>query len=444
MEKIIADAKGVNMESIWQKDMTLPTFPRLRGKHKTEVLIIGGGITGILTAYMLRQNKIDCILVEKENICSGTTAGTTAKITFQHGLMYNRLLKKQGEETAKCYLEANRLAFDRLVELARKTNCDYQQKNNYIYSLSSPRKLENEIKALDKIGFKAEYCQKLPLPFNTAGAVVFKDQAQFHPLKFIAGIVGELPIYEHTFVKKICGNTALTEYGKIIADHIIIAAHFPFINKHGSYFLKLYQSRSYVTALENAQNVGGMYLDESGRGLSFRNYKKYLLLGGGSHRTGKQSGGLGVLKKSAERYYPRAKEICSWSAQDCMSLDGIPYIGNYSARTLNLWTATGFNKWGMTGSMLSAILLCDMIQGKRNSYSEIFTPSRSILKPRLVVNGFEAVKNLLTFTGRRCPHMGCALKWNNAENSWDCPCHGSRFDEDGNILNNPANKNLKN
>lgn len=431
------------METIWQKDTKLPSFSRLKGKHKTDVLIIGGGITGILTAYLLRQNNIDCILLEKGNICGGTTALTTAKITFQHGLIYHKLLKKQGVERARGYLEANRLAFERLTKIAEKANCDYERKSNYVYSLTSTKKIEKEMTALDKIGFNAEYCEKTSLPFKTAGAVKFPDQAQFHPLKMISAIAGDLPIYENTFVKKLCGNTAITDYGNVIADNIIIATHFPFINKHGSYFLKLYQHRSYVIALENAQNVNGMYVDESGTGLSFRNYKKYLLLGGGSHRTGKQGGNWNELKKFAKEYYPYSHEICAWAAQDCMSLDNIPYIGNYSRKTMRLWTASGFNKWGMTGSMLSAILLSDMIQGKKSSYAEIFDPSRSILKPQLFINGFETVKNLLTFTGKRCSHMGCSLKWNHAENSWDCPCHGSRFDKNGNIINNPANKNLK-
>ena len=199
-----------------------------------------------------------------------------------------------------------------------------------------------------------------------------------------------------------------------------------------------------MLALENTQNVNGMYVDESGMGLTFRNYQKYLILGGGSHRTGKFGGNWTELRSFVKKNYPQAKEICAWAAQDCMSLDNIPYIGNYSNKTLKLWAASGFNKWGMTGSMLSAILLSDMIQGKKPPYAEIFSPSRSILKPQLIINSFEAVKNLLTFTGKRCPHMGCSLKWNNAEHSWDCACHGSRFNEHGAILDNPANKNLDN
>lgn len=429
------------MRSIWQKSIKLPEFPKLKGNINTDVLIIGGGIVGILTAYFLKQNGIDCILVEKGSICQGTTSHTTAKITYQHGLVYHKLLKSSGLETAQKYFTANYLAFETYKELCKNINCDYEIKDNYVYSVSDRKNLETEIYALEKIGYKAELCENISLPFSTVGAVKFSSQAQFHPLKFIAAIAEGLPIYENTFVKEMCGNTAITDFGHITAKTIIVTTHFPFINKHGSYFLKLYQHRSYVLALENAQNVCGMYVDESKTGYSFRNFKNYLLLGGGAHRTGKKGGNWSELRQFASVHYPNAQEYCHWAAQDCMSLDDIPYIGRYSNKTSQLFTATGFNKWGMTGAMISAQLLCDIVRGKENDFADIFSPSRSILRPQLFVNSFEAVTNLLTFTRKRCPHLGCALKWNKAEHSWDCACHGSRFDENGRVLDNPANGN---
>ncbi len=431
------------MESIWQKSVQMPTFPKLNGDITTDVLIIGGGITGILTAYFLKQNSVDCMLVEKHRICSGTTGHTTAKITVQHGLIYHKILKSGGAETARKYLAANRLAFSKYAELCEKIDCDYERKDNYIYSLADREMLEQEMDALAKIGYPARFCEKLPLPFQTAGAVMFPDQAQFHPLKIISAIAQGLPIYENTFVQEMRGNTAVTNCGNITAKKVIVATHFPFINKHGSYFLKLYQHRSYVLALENAQDMGGMYVDESKTGFSFRNYGKFLFLGGGGHRTGKKGGNWTELRHFAKQYYPTAKEHCHWATQDCMSLDEMPYIGQYSGRTAQLFTATGFNKWGMTGAMLSAMVLSDLVQGKRNEYTDIFSPSRSILKPQLFVNALESAVNLLIFTGRRCPHLGCALHWNAAEHSWDCACHGSRFAEDGRVLNNPANGDIR-
>ena len=431
------------MKSIWQQNTELPEFPELTKDIKTDVLIIGGGIAGILTAYFLQQNGINYILAEKEKICSGVTQNTTAKITFQHGLNYQKILKSFNKETAQLYLQANKAAFDKYAQLCKNIECGYEIKDNFVYSVNDRQKLENEVSALDKIGYKAKLCNDIPLPFKTAGAVRFSDQAQFNPLRFISAIAKDLNIFENTFIRELNGKTAITNSGKITADKIIITTHFPFINKHGSYFLKLYQHRSYVIALENAQNVNGMYVDENHKGMSFRNYEDFLLIGGGGHRTGKQGGGWSELRNFADKFYPDSREKYYWAAQDCMSLDGIPYIGHYSKNTPDLYTASGFNKWGMTGAMLSAMILSDIITDKKKDFAEIFSPSRSILKPQLLINGFEAIKNLMTFSKKRCTHMGCALKWNSAEHSWDCPCHGSRFSEKGEILDNPANKNLE-
>ncbi|MDD7394369.1 MAG: FAD-dependent oxidoreductase [Eubacteriales bacterium] len=430
------------MRSLWKATASLPEFPELVGDVRTDVLIIGGGIAGILTAYLLHEKGVRYVLVEKGRICSGTTGNTTAKITFQHGLIYDKILKSDGTEAARKYLAANRAAFDKYAELCGKTDCDYEIKDNYVYSTDDRRKLEKEVEALEKIGYIADLCENVPLPVKTVGAVKFPDQAQFNPLKFLSSVAEGLNIYENTFVREMRGNTAVTDKGKIHADTVIAATHFPFINKHGSYFLKLYQHRSYVIALENAQDVNGMYVDECDTGLSFRNYEGLLLLGGGGHRTGKKGGNWAELRAFAAKKYPDSREKHFWATQDCMSLDGIPYIGRYSAKTHGFYVASGFNKWGMTGSMTAAMLLSDMILGKRNGFASVFDPSRSIVKPQLFINGAEAVCNLLTPSKKRCPHLGCALKWNEAERSWDCPCHGSRFTEYGRVLDNPANGDL--
>lgn len=430
------------MRSLWKATVSLPEFPELVGDVRTDVLIVGGGIAGILTAYLLHEKGVKYVLVEKERICSGTTGNTTAKITFQHGLIYDKILKSDGTEAARKYLAANRAAFDKYAELCGKTDCDYEIKDNYVYSTDDRRKLEKEVEALEKIGYIADLCENVPLPVKTVGAVKFPDQAQFNPLKFLSSVAEGLNIYENTFVREMRGNTAVTDKGKIHADTVIAATHFPFINKHGSYFLKLYQHRSYVIALENAQDVNGMYVDECDTGLSFRNYEGLLLLGGGGHRTGKKGGNWAELRAFAAKKYPDSREKHFWATQDCMSLDGIPYIGRYSAKTHGFYVASGFNKWGMTGSMTAAMLLSDMILGKRNGFASVFDPSRSIVKPQLFINGAEAVCNLLTPSKKRCPHLGCALKWNEAERSWDCPCHGSRFTEHGRVLDNPANGDL--
>ena len=341
------------------------------------------------------------------------------------------------------YLKANELALKKYCELCKNIACDFERKDNYVYSVYNRKILEKEMKALKKIRSNAEFCENVMIPKKTVGAVKFPNQAQFNPLKFIAAICDGLNIYENTFVSEMIGTTAVTQSGKIYADKVIAATHFPFINKHGSYFLKLYQHRSYVIALKNAQNVDGMYVDENRKGMSFRNYGNLLLLGGGGHRTGKQGGNWCELRAFAKTVYPKAREEYFWAAQDCISLDGVPYIGQYSKRTPNFYVASGFNKWGMASAMVSAMILCDLVLGKQNDFVGVFSPSRSILKSQLLLNGFEATKNLLTVSEHRCPHLGCALKWNRAENSWDCPCHGSRFTESGEVLDNPANGTFK-
>lgn len=431
------------MKSLWQSNIMLPEFPTLDRDIKTDVLIIGGGIAGILTAYFLHKRGVDYALVEKNRLCSENTQNTTAKITFQHGLIYSKILKESGLEAAQMYLAANQAAFEEYAHLCDGLDCDYEIKDNFVFSVSNRKKLEDELDALNKIGYEAEFVESLCLPTETAGAVCFRNQAQFHPLKFLSVIASGLNIYENTFVRELIGTQAVTNGGKISADKIIITTHFPFINKHGSYFLKLYQHRSYVITLENAQDVGGMYVDESETGLSFRNYGNLLLLGGGGHRTGKDGGNWNELRRFAAKNYPDSAEKYFWAAQDCMSLDGMPYIGHYSKNTPDLYAASGFNKWGMTGAMLSAMILSDMLTGKSNEFESVFNPSRNIIKPQLFINGFETIKNLVTLTPKRCPHLGCALKWNKAEHSWDCPCHGSRFTQDGAVLDNPANGDLK-
>ena len=402
------------MKSIWN-NIHFPEFNCLDGDIKSDVLVIGGGMCGILCAYMLKNAGVDCVLVEADRICNGITDGTTAKITFQHGLIYDKIIKKYGEENARLYYESQKNAMEELIKLAEKTDSNLEIADSFVYSMNDRGIIEKETEALNKIGCKAFFCEKTELPFQVAGAVKIENQANFHPLKFACEISKDLKIYENTKVIEIKNNRAITDKGTIIAKKIIVATHFPFINKHGGYFIKMYQHRSYVLALENAQDVKGMYVDEAKEGLSFKKFENLLLLGGGAHRTGSQGGNWGELQRFAKEYYPYAKEVTKWATQDCMTLDSIPYIGLYSKSTPDLYVATGFNKWGMTSSMLSAMLLGDMVCGRKSDYEEVYSPSRSILHPQLAVNVFESLKGLITPTSPRCPHMGCALKYNKEE-----------------------------
>jgi len=426
------------MDSIWTQTAELPKFDPLKGDLKTGVLIVGGGMAGLLCACRLAQAGVDYVLVEADRICGGVTQNTTAKLTSQHGLIYAKLLREFGPEKAKLYLEANQAALDRFRTLCQGVDCDFEERDAYVYSLTDRRKLDQELEALSLLGFPAELAEDLPLPIPTAGAVRFPNQAQFHPLKFAAAIAKDLRIFEHTKVLELGPGKAVTNGGTVTTDKIIIATHFPLLNKHGGYFLKLYQSRSYVLALEGAADIGGMYVDEDGKGMSLRNYKDLLLLGGGGHRTGKRGGGWRELEDFTHAHWPKSRIAARWATQDCMTLDGAPYAGRYSKGTSDLYVTAGFNKWGMTGSMAAAALLTDLILGRENPYASVFDPGRRVFRPQLAVNVLESALGLLTPTVPRCPHMGCALKYNAQEHSWDCPCHGSRFGEDGRLITGPA------
>ena len=431
------------MDSLWIKDIKKPYFKALDGNKTTDVVIVGGGIAGILLADKLEKLNIDYILLEAKQICSGVTQNTTAKITLGHGFIYNELINKLGFNTAKLYLEAQTKALNEYSFLCKKIECDFEPKDSYVYSMNNQKEIKDEADALNRLGIKAELSRPDELPFNVAGAVKIKGQAQFNPLKFTFSLAEKLNIYEDTKVLEFTPYSVVTNKGKISCKKIVIATHFPIINKHGGYFIKMYQHRSYVIALKNAQTINGMYVDSHINGLSFRSYKDLLLLGGGSHRTGKNGGNWNELEKFARKYYPNSEIVYRWATQDCMTLDNMPYIGIYSGNTPDMYVATGFNKWGMTSAMASSMILSDLISGKSNKYEKIFSPQRSIFRPQLAINTFETLIGLIKPTAPRCPHLGCALKYNPAEHSWDCSCHGSRFDEKGNLIDNPATDDME-
>lgn len=431
------------MDSVWDKDAGLPRFPRLEGDRRTDVLIVGGGLAGLLCAERLKSAGVDCLLVEKDRIMGGVSGRTTAKITAQHGVCYRKLLQKLGRERARAYFQANADAVRALAEKAKTADCAFEKQTAYLYATGSLNALVGELEAYDGLALPYVWEDSLPLPFSVAGALGMPEQGQFHPLKFASHIAKDLPVLENTKALAYVGDGVQTPYGKITAEKIIVATHFPLWNKHGAYFLKLYQQRSYVLALESGEKVEGMYLDCRDNGLSLRSAGKWLLLGGGGHRTGKTGENWRLPEAVAAQYYPNAPITARWATQDCMTLDGVPYVGAYSKAAPNLFVATGFGKWGMSGSMAAATVLADLVQGRENPYAELFSPSRSMFHGQLFINGGESVCNLLRPTKPRCPHLGCALRWNRQERSWDCPCHGSRFDERGNVLDNPATGDLK-
>lgn len=424
-------------KSIWIQYTQKPKFESLKQDVDCDVLVIGGGMAGILTAHYLQQSGRHPILVEAKEIGQGITKNTTAVITAQHDTPYNELINLHGEKIAKTYLDANLQAVEEFKNLAVNIDCDFQIKPSYLYSLTND--LIKEQNALHQLGFNSQLTDKTNLPFSVKSAIKFNDMAEFHPLKFLYSLARNLTVYENTFILDIKDNVAFTEKNKIKFQQAVVATHFPFINRTGMFFAKMHQERSYVIALENADNIHGTYTDDTENGYYWRNYNDLLLIGKGDHRVGTDSNAISELEAFAEEFYPQANIKYKWANQDCITLDSIPYIGKYG-HLKNVFTSTGFNMWGMTGSMVGAIILKDILNNTFNDYAYAFRTNRSIIRKEFFINLGVTTFNLLRPTAKRCPHLGCALVYNKHEHTWDCQCHGSRFEENGSLIDNPAKK----
>lgn len=337
-------AEVIILNSLWSATAKNEGFPTLRGDIKTDVVIVGGGLAGILCLKELTDRGVDAVLLEAKSIGSGVTKNTTAKITFQHHLIYNELIRNFGTEKAQQYLTANKAAVEKFRQMSENYPCDFEEKDSFIFSQTDRNKIEKEVQAYKKLGVNAEFVTDIPLPVECVGAVRISRQAQFHPLKFMFSVAKGLKIYENSKVLEFLPKKVRCSGGTVTAEKIIVATHFPIINKHGAYPLKLYQHRSYVVAVKNALNVNGMYLEDKDGGFSFRNYKDYLLIGSGDHRTGQKGGGYKVSEDFCKDNFPRAQIDYRFATQDCISLDAIPYIGKYSENSQDIYVATGFNK----------------------------------------------------------------------------------------------------
>ena len=484
----------------------MPLFEKLNQNISCDVCIIGAGIFGLTCAYYLTKQGFNVAVLDRDDIGTKATGHTTAKITSQHGLIYKHLIDDYGLHFAKSYLYANQKAIDNIKGIIDTENisCDFNFENHCVYTTNAKdlKSIQDEINAVNSLDFNCEFVTKTGLPFDILGGICFKNQAQFHPYKYLCGlcnsISGKAKIFTHTTICDVKNNGSFyTSYSdnnyKIESKFVIMASHYPFINIPGFYFSKMYQSTSYLIAIETNKTLfKGMYLSASDPIFSFRTAKfgnkNFLLIGGANHKTGEShdfSTTYGVLENIAKKYYPDCKILYHWNTRDCITLDKIPYIGLYSSNLPNFYIGTGFNKWGMTSSNVAGNIIVDMINGKENPYSFVFDSTR--IKPIKNTDEFKNVivqssKSLILDKIKRsdlqldniapnsggiievngqkvgiyksqdnkffavnpiCTHLGCLLSWNNIDKTWDCPCHGSRFDYTGKSLYDPSFKDLE-
>ncbi len=497
------DSKSYWIESV---ENTAPAYPTMTEDVKADIIIVGGGIAGITCAYLLGREGLSVIVLEADRVARGTTGHTTAKVTSQHDLIYHKLMKQMGVEMAQQYASANETAIREIHDLTEslKINCDFVTQPAFIFTESDEyvQELYDEVNAAGNLGIRAAFTESIPLPITVKGAVRFDNQAQFHPLKYTLSLAETFTgnggiIYEKTRAVEVGyddGFCVTTEQGKkAVCDSLIIASHYPFYNKHGMYYSRIYQDRSYVTAVKTVESFpGGMYINAEKPTRSLRSQKsgdgELILVSGSHHKTGqcddtweKYAG----LLDFANSYFSITDIPYRWSTQDCMTLDGLPYVGQYTKDMPTLYIATGFGKWGMTNSMASGMLLRDLIIKGECPWKDVYHPSRETKKASavsFVTENFNVAKQLIggklesldkeedielnpgegraaELSGKRigayrnddgllyivnttCTHMGCELNWNSSERTWDCPCHGSRFSHEGKIIEGPAVKEL--
>ena len=399
-------------KSLWIADSNETNYPKLEKKEKTQVCVIGGGIVGAVTAYLLVKNGVDVIVLEKDKICMGVTANSTAKLTSQHGLFYKYLENENGLEFAKKYLESN----EEGIKLAEKIineeelDCNYEKKDAYVFATdeSELEKIKQEIDVLNRIGFDAEFEENINIPIEKSlGAIKFKNQAQFNSRKYTIQLFDKIEkmggkIFENSKVVNIEQNDnsykISTEEGYVNADKVVICTHYPIKNFPGMYFSKMYQDKSYAIAVdineERKPIIDGMYIQSCEPVISFRtakyNGKELLIIAGSGHRTGQAEGKIedsyNNLENYIKKYYPKAEVKFKWSTEDCVTLDKVPYIGEFSNLLPNIYVATGFKKWGMSTAHVAGKIITDMILGNENKYAEIYRATR-----------LEPIKNIKEF-----------------------------------------------
>lgn len=474
--------------SIWQStDNGVRSYPRLTENISANALVVGGGIAGYLTAYRLAEAGRKVVLIEGYRLFSGTTGHTTAKITYHQGSVYPKLVKSYGVSVAKRYYEAQVSGMRDILALTQEhsIDCDWRVMDGYIYSSDGGEETKRIYCAMSEAGIKTEL-EHSSTPAGDFLTVRAENQYAFHPLKFLRALPVHFDIYENTRAIKfdVKKKTVYTEEGSVHADLIVIATRYPTIDEYGSYFMRLRPSMSYTVAVSGAAG-GATYLDAREEGLSVRPYDGGVTVGGYDRRTG--TGDMHAflgLRAAAARMFGDKAVVAEWAAQDCMTFDGVPYVGCYSPELRDIYVITGFNKWGMANSATAARLIADLADGRENPFEELYSPTRRrkgtaggfirnavrsvaylitgnlhypLSTSRSIAPGEGKVVRLhgkkravykepggrLYATEAMCPHLHAEVKWNSETQTWDCPCHGSRFDKFGNVISAPAHCNLR-
>lgn len=416
-------------DTIWST-IHLKEYAELKQNIETEVLVIGGGICGLLCAYFLSKNH-QVTIVEAKKIAGQRTQRTTAVITALQDIYYKDICRSMGKEAARDYLYANLYAIEEYAKLSLEFDFDFERVSSYKYFLSQNDRMEEELNCIQSLGFSAK---------KKGNSIQFPNQAQMNPLKLIQHLTEHLTIFENTKIISIHQNMAFTQNHSIKAKYIVVATGYPFLKMKGLFPIKLTQKKSFVAAIHHVTIEDYNCIGANSGDLYFRTYQDTLLIGGNDQKTGKPINGYLKILNYIEKNYPNKKVTYQWVNQDCTTLDGLPYIGNYGY-SKTMFVATGFNLWGMTGSMIAAKLIVDQIEEKENSYGYLFRPKRHMpLKP-LLKNLATAFYNLIKIK-KRCTHLGCALYYNDEEGVYECPCHGTKYSSSGEVLFNPAQKNI--
>ena len=440
-------------QSYWMLNEAPVPRPPLDGDAGADVAVVGAGLTGLATAHELQRRGLDVVVIEADRVASGSTGFTTAKVTALHGMPYRDLLERHGEARARQYAEANHWAVNRiasLVDVERRAACTYTTDSAKVIDV------EAEVDAARLLDLPVSLVTKTDLPFQIAAGIRMDDQAAVHPRRLAAVLSEGLRIHEQTRVLDLDetddGVELETTSGTVRASHAVLATLLPF-DDTGAFFAKTEPVRSYAMAVRVRGPVPqGMYLSidsptRSVRPLIFDDGDVGLVIGGNGHRVGDEpdtEGCYADLERWARETFDVVSVEARWSAQDYAPVDHVPYIGR-SPRRSRTYVATGYRKWGMTTALVASSIIADAITDRDNPWAEVFDATRldvagsakDFVKSNAhVVKPF--VQGHLGPKTKRCTHLGCIVHWNEAERSWDCPCHGSRFAEGGEVLEGPA------